>query len=152
MKAELELAEADGTSPPIQRLLEDLDEAFTFLSTAEGADQPATQVLVVDDDSRLAEVTARGLRRLGFDAHASASLRGLGPGEVLILDLGLIEGLEESQREEVKAARPIIVTGASDRASRAIAARLDASDYLVKPVDLQELLAAINRRTEEGRP
>ena len=38
MKAELELAEADGTSPPVERLLEDLDEAFGLLSAAEDAD------------------------------------------------------------------------------------------------------------------
>jgi DNA-binding response OmpR family regulator len=146
MKAELELAEADGTSPPIERLLEDLQEAFGLLSVAEDADQPAVQVLVVDDDSRLAEVTAKGLRRLGFDAHASARLGKLRPGEVLIVDLGLIDGLEESQLDEVRAARPIIVTGATDRASRAIGDSVDASDYLVKPVALDDLIAAIKRR------
>ena len=32
-------------------------------------------VLVVDDDARLAEITARGLRRLGFDADSSSRLR-----------------------------------------------------------------------------
>lgn len=146
MKAELELAEADGTSPPIERLLQDLQEAFGLLSVAEDADQPPAQVLVVDDDGRLAEVTAKGLRRLGFDAHASATLGKLRPGEVLIVDLGLIEGLEESQLDEVRAARPIIVTGATDRASRAIGDSVDASDYLVKPVDLDDLIAAIKRR------
>jgi DNA-binding response OmpR family regulator len=148
MKAELELAEADGTSPPIERLLEDLEEAFGLLSAAEDADQPTVRVLVVDDDSRLAEVTARGLRRLGFDARASAALGELRPGDVLIVDLGLIDGLEESQLEDVRAARPIIVTGAADRASRAIGDRMDASDYLVKPVELSELSAAIKRRVE----
>ena len=148
MKAELELAEADGTSPPIERLLEDLEEAFGLLSAAEDAGQPAVQVLVVDDDRRLAEVTARGLRRLGFDARASATLGELRPGDVLIVDLGLIDGLEESELELVRAARPIIVTGAADRASRAIGDRMDASDYLLKPVELSELSAAIKRRVE----
>jgi CheY-like chemotaxis protein len=146
LKAELELAEADGTSPPIERLLEDLDEAFGWLSAAEGADRPATSVLIVDDDNRLAEVTARGLRRLGFDARASATLEELRPGEVLIIDLGLIEGLDESQMEEVRAARPIIVTGATDRASRALGDSVDASGYLVKPVELDALSGAIKRR------
>jgi DNA-binding response OmpR family regulator len=146
MKAELELAEADGTSPPIERLLQDLQEAFGLLSVAEDAEQPAAQVLVVDDDGRLAEVTAKGLRRLGFDAHASATLGNRRAGEVLIVDLGVIEGLEESQLDEVRAARPIIVTGATDRASRAIGDSVDASDYLVKPVDLDDLIAAIKRR------
>lgn len=148
MKAELELAEADGTSPPIERLLEDLEEAFGLLSAAEDADQPITRVLVVDDDSRLAEITARGLRRLGFEARASATLGELRPGEVLIVDLGLIEGLDQSHLQEVRAARPIIVTGATDRASRTLGDSVDASDYLVKPVELDALSAAIKRRKQ----
>jgi DNA-binding response OmpR family regulator len=66
----------------------------------------------------------------------------------LVVDLGLIDGLEDSQLEEVRAARPIIVTGANDRASRALGDSVDASDYLVKPVELDELSAAIKRRKE----
>lgn len=149
LKAELELAEADGTSPPIERLLEDLDEAFGLLSAAEGADRPATSVLVVDDDNRLAEVTAKGLRRLGFDAHASASLPRLTAGVVLIVDLGLLDELDGAGLEAVRLARPIIVTGAADRASRALGERVAASDYLVKPVDLEQLRAAINLRAAD---
>ena len=38
---------------------------------------------------------------------------------------------------------------ATDPASRALAGALAASDYLVKPVDLEELAAAINRRMAE---
>jgi two-component system nitrogen regulation response regulator GlnG len=152
IKAELELAEADGTSPPVGRLLEDLEEAFAWLSAAEDTGESATRVVIVDDDNRLAEITAKGLRRLGFDARASASLGRLKAGEVLILDLGLLDALDEAELEDVRAARPIIVTGAADRASRARGERVNATDYLVKPVDLKELRAAINRRTEEGRP
>ena len=149
MKAELELAEADGTTASIERLLEDLDEAFGLLSAAEDAQDRVVSVLVVDDDSRLAEVTAKGLRRLGFDAHASDSLRRLRPGEVLVVDLGVLDGLDDAALEEIRVARPIIVTGASGKASRAIGDRVDASDYQVKPVDLAELSSAIKRRTAE---
>jgi CheY-like chemotaxis protein len=150
IKAELELAEADGTTPSIERLLEDLDEAFGLLSAAEDAGWPATQVLVVDDDARLAEVTAKGLRRLGFDAHASGSIRRLRPGEVLVVDLGLLGDLDKAGLDEVRRARPIIVTGATSRASRELGERVDAYDYQLKPVDLDELRAAINRRKGEG--
>lgn len=151
MKAELELAEADGVVPPVERLLEDLDEAFSELALAEDAGS-AARVLVVDDDSRLAEVTARGLRRLGFDAHAAANLRALRTGEVLVVDLGVLEGLDDAALELVRSARPIIVTGATDRASRAAGDRVDPSDYLVKPVDLAELATAVNRRKTGGEP
>jgi ActR/RegA family two-component response regulator len=50
----------------------------------------------------------------------------------------------------LKAARPIVVTGASDPGSRALAADLDASDYLLKPVELEDVVAAINRRAAKG--
>ena len=149
MKAELELAEADATAVPVERLLEDLEEAFGELAIAEDAGA-ATRVLVVDDDERLAEVTARGLRRLGFDAHASTAVRALRFAEVLVVDLGLLSGLDEAALEAVRMARPVIVTGGTDRAARALGERVDASDYLVKPVDLAELKEAINRRKAEA--
>lgn len=149
MKAELELAEADGTPAQVERLLKDVEEAFGELAIAEDAGA-ATRVLVVDDDQRLAEVTARGLRRLGFDAHASAALRALRFGEVLVVDLGLLRNLDDAAMESVRMMRPVIVTGGTDRAARALGERVDASDYLVKPVDLAELKEAINRRKAEG--
>jgi CheY-like chemotaxis protein len=150
LKAELELSEADGTTPPIDRLLADLDEAFALLGTAEGKSQGVGWVLVVDDDGRLAEITARGLRRLGFEADSSSQLRQLRDGEVLVFDLGLFSGLDPAAKKSVRAARPIVVTGATDAAGRALAASLEASDYLVKPVDLDELAAAIKRRMERA--
>jgi CheY-like chemotaxis protein len=149
LKAELELAEADGTTPPTDRLLADVDEAFDLLATAEGASHAAGRVLVLDDDARLAEITARGLRRLGFDADAASRLRELRDGEVLVFDLGLVPGLDAAAKRSVRSAKPIIVTGATDAAGRALAASLDASDYLVKPIELEELAAAIRRRGEE---
>ena len=150
LKAELELAEVDGAAPPTKRLLEDVREALTYLSAAEDASHFRGTVLVVDDDARLAEITARGLRRLGFDADASTSLRSLRAGEVLVFDLSLLEALDAGGRQAISASRPIVVTGATDPGSRALAASLDASDYLVKPVELDELAVAINRRMAEA--
>lgn len=149
LKAELELSEVDGTTPPSDRLLAGLDEAFAFLVAAESASQGPGLVLVVDDDARLAEITARGLRRLGYDAESSSSLRPLRVREVLVFDLGLLGGLDVASKKSVRAAKPIVVTGATDRASRALASSLDASDYLVKPIELDELAAAIKRRMQE---
>lgn len=149
LKAELELAELDGAAPPTNRLLDDAREALTHLSAAEDASHLRGAVLVVDDDVRLAEITARGLRRLGFDADASSSLRILRAREVLVVDLSLLEDLDAASRQDVRARRPIVVTGATDAGSRALAASLDATDYLVKPIELEELAAAINRRFGE---
>jgi CheY-like chemotaxis protein len=150
LKAELELSEVDGTTPPIDRLLAGLDEAFALLTAAESASQDSAHVLVVDDDARLAEITARGLRRLGYAADSSSALRPLRKREVLVFDLSLFPGLEAAAKKSVRAAKPIVVTGATDRASRALAASLDASDYLVKPVELDDLAAAIKRRMAEA--
>jgi DNA-binding response OmpR family regulator len=105
---------------------------------------------VVDDDGRLAEITARGLRRLGYEADSSNALRPLRAGEVLIFDLSLVAGLDAAAKQSVQAAKPIVVTGATDPASRALASSLEASDYLVKPVDLDELAAALKRRMAEA--
>jgi DNA-binding response OmpR family regulator len=67
-----------------------------------------------------------------------------------VFDLGLAHALDPNARLILKAARPIVVTGATDPGSRALAGDLDASDYLVKPVELEDLVKAISRRMEEG--
>ena len=54
-----------------------------------------------------------------------------------MVDLGMLESLDEESLKDIRAARPVIVTGATNRASRELAARLNARDYLVKPVDLK---------------
>jgi len=141
---------ADGDAPPMERLLDDVRDALSQLEAVEDASQLRGAVLVVDDDERLAEITARGLRRLGFDADSSTKLSALPAREVVVFDLSVLEALDARSHRDLKASRPIVVTGATDAASRALAASLDASDYLVKPVVLEELAAAIKRRLAEG--
>jgi DNA-binding response OmpR family regulator len=146
MRAELELAHEDGSAPSVERLLGDVSDALDLLGQVEVAALHLVSVLVVDDDERLAELTARGLRRLGYDADSAIRLRPLRSGEVVVFDLGASASLDFAEREALRSARPIIVTGAADPASRAMAEDLDASAYLVKPVDLEELAVAIKRR------
>ena len=146
LKAELELADADGALPPAAVLLGDLNEALSHLEAVEQSTFALVPVLVVDDDERLGELTARGLRRLGYEAEATRGLRRLRAGEVVVFDLGLAAGLDVAARSALKASRPIVVTGATDPGSRAQAAGLAASDYLVKPIELEDLVAAIGRR------
>ena len=148
LKAELELAEADGSPPPVDRLLGDVDEAFAHLSAAEESERPSVRVLVLDDDARLGEITARGLRRLGFEADSSSSLPESLGGAVPVIDLGLLDAAGADALRLLRSARPIVVTGATDRASRDRAAEIGATDYLVKPVDLEELATALRRRSD----
>ena len=150
MRAELEIAEADETAPPVERLLGDLRDALETLSVVESAALGVVRVLVVDDDERLGELTARGLRRLGFDAESAGGLRSLRPHEVVVFDLGLLGMLSRGDRMALRASRPVVLTGAVDAASRALAEDLDASDYLVKPVEPEALAAAIMRRDAEA--
>jgi len=145
LKAELELAEMDARAPSTKDLMRDVSEALDLLGAAESAAFDFAIVVVLDDDARLAELTARGLRRLGYEAESGRDWRSRRDHEVIVFDLGLAQSLPADQRSALRSARPIVVTGATDPASRALAASLNASDFLVKPVDLQELAAAIDR-------
>jgi len=71
MRAEVELADSDGAAPPIERLLSDLREALEMLGQVESAAFALVRVVVLDDDERLGELTARSLRRLGYEAESS---------------------------------------------------------------------------------
>ncbi len=144
------MAEQDADPPAVDRLLGDVREALELLGEVEAAALGVARVLVLDDDERLGELTARGLRRQGCDAEASSRLRPLRSGELVVVDLGLVAGLDEEERRFLGQARPIVVTGAADAASRALAADLGATDYFLKPVDVEELMAAIKRRLNAG--
>jgi len=147
MRAELELSQSDGQGSPVERVLGDLGEALGYLDEVESAALAIVPVLVLDDDERLGELTARGLRRLGYEAESAGRLRALRPREVVVFDLSLSNSLDSAGLAAIRAARPIVVTGATDPGSRALAEELDASDYLVKPVELEGLAAAIKRRS-----
>lgn len=151
MRAELELASMDGAAAPVDRVLGDLREALELVGAVESAAFAVVPVLVLDDDERLGELTARGLRRLGYEAESAARMRPLRPHEVVVLDLSLSTSLDADALAMLRSARPIVVTGATDPGSRAMAEDLGASDYLVKPVELDGLAAAINRRSAEAR-
>jgi DNA-binding response OmpR family regulator len=152
MKAELELADPDGEARNAQGLMRDLREALEALAAVEAAALGLVRVVVIDDDERLAELTARGLRRLGYDAESCSRFRTPRPREVVVFDLGLAAGLATEERGALRAARPIVVTGATDAASRAVAASLGACDYLIKPVEPEVLAAAISSRIADDRP
>jgi hypothetical protein len=151
LQAELELADGDGAALSVDRLLVNVSQALAELSRAETAAFNLVTVLVLDDDARLGELTALGLRRLGYEAESGTEWRPVRSGEVVVFDLGLVPSLSPQQRAELKHARPIVVTGGTDQVSRALAASLDSTDYLVKPVPPDDLAAAIGRRAALNR-
>jgi two-component system, OmpR family, KDP operon response regulator KdpE len=120
-----------------------------------------TTIMVVEDDAPLREALATSLAAHGYDiveastaeeAVVSAGYRG---PDLVLLDLSLpgVDGLEALRRFRTFTSVPIVVLTVRDGKADKVAA-LDggADDYIVKPFDLDELLArlraALRRRPE----
>jgi two-component system response regulator MprA len=110
------------------------------------------RVLVVEDDPDIGDVVRRSLRREGYDVRlASDGSEALDEAAVfepdaVVLDLGLpkVDGIEVSRRLRADGDVPILMLTARDSVdSRVEGLDSGADDYLVKPFDLQELLARL---------
>ena len=119
------------------------------------ADQPATRILVVEDDQDIRDLVTLQLSRAGYTAESVGSgneaiemVRRSAP-DLIIMDLRM------SGKSGIEAARdirdagfpaPIVALSASREAAE-IEAALAAgfSDYLFKPLDRHELVAAVER-------
>lgn len=111
------------------------------------------RILIIEDESHLAQALARGLRQQGYAVDISLSgkegqdLAMINEYDLLLLDLNLpeIEGLEICR--QVRSEKPellILILTARDRLHDRIAG-LDqgADDYLAKPFHFEELTARI---------
>ena len=121
------------------------------------------RVLLVEDDSLLGDAIAAGLGQAGFavdwthDGLSAAAALNADEYAAVVLDLGLprLSGLEVLQQARAKRnAVPILVLTARDAVEDRIRG-LDsgADDYVVKPVDLDELAARLRSliRRSQGR-
>jgi DNA-binding response OmpR family regulator len=127
------------------------------------------QLLIIEDDARLAQMVGEYLERSGFgvthalDAKAGLALLQEPPGampDLVILDLMLpdLDGLEVCRRVRALPGEaghvPILMlTAKGDPMDRIVGLELGADDYLPKPFEPRELLArirAILRRRSEG--
>jgi DNA-binding response OmpR family regulator len=112
-----------------------------------------TRVLVVEDDTDIAQVLQRSLRLEGYEvrvaADGEAALTSYGEfaPDLLVLDLGLpkLDGVEVAKRlREGGDDLPILMLTARDALeSRVEGLDSGADDYLVKPFERQELLARL---------
>jgi DNA-binding response OmpR family regulator len=121
------------------------------------------RLLIAEDDPMLGPGLKRALERAGYvadlartgeEAIAAAAAQ---PYALLLLDLGLPEVEGMAAMRAIRRRRPdmpIIIVTAQDRAEQKVEG-LDAGadDYVVKPFDLEELLARIRARirSREGR-
>lgn len=111
------------------------------------------RVLLVEDDPQLGDGLTVGLRQAGFavdwvkDGLAADQALATETFDVIVLDLGLpkLSGMEVLKRLRLRGqSLPALILTAHDSTADKIAG-LDggADDYLVKPIDLDELAARI---------
>ena len=114
-----------------------------------------SRILVVDDDTALAEMIGIVLRTEGFDpvfcedgAQAVEIFRSAKP-DLVLLDLMLpgIDGIEVCSRIRAESGTPVIMlTAKSDTADVVKGLESGADDYMVKPFNPKELVARIRTR------
>ena len=122
--------------------------------------EPALQALLVEDDSRLAELTREYLGGHGVAVEVvSDGRRGLqealrGRWDVVLLDLMLpgLGGLELCRELRVRSDVPItVLTARGEEADRVMGLETGADDYLAKPFSPRELLARIRAVTRRAK-
>jgi two-component system, response regulator RegA len=113
-------------------------------------------LLIVEDDDRLRSRLASALRDRGFDTRGASdydsaveAAKADSP-EYVLVDLrmpGPMSGLDVIR--EIKAIDPatvvVVLTGYGSIATAVEAVRLGASDYLTKPADVDQIVAALSR-------
>ncbi len=119
----------------------------------------ALSVLIVDDEEEFAAALAERLELRGMEtAWASSADRALDllserSFEVVLLDVKMpgTGGFEAARRirERHPGTRVILLTGHSTADEREEGRRIGAVAYLLKPVDLEDLLETIERTAKE---
>lgn len=129
-------------------------------TTHSTTDEGTLQVLLVEDDERLARLTSRYLQehgiivtiaRTGPEGLAEASRHAY---DVLLLDLMLPgrDGVEVCRELRTRSDVPIIMlTARGEEADRVLGLESGADDYLAKPYSSRELLARIRAQVRRAR-
>lgn len=123
------------------------------------------RVLLVEDDSRIANFVAKGLRENSYavdiaeDGDEAAYMASINPYDLFVLDVNLPKknGFEVcSELRENGNKKPVLMLTARDAIDDRISGLdIGADDYLTKPFEFRELLArlrALSRRQGELRP
>ncbi len=121
------------------------------------------QLLMIEDDTRLANMVGEYLRQSGYDfVHAATGAGGLealqaNAPDLVILDLMLpdMDGLEvcrriKSQGGDASRTAVLMLTAKGDPMDRIVGLEIGADDYLPKPFEPRELLARIRAVLRRG--
>jgi two-component system response regulator RegA len=116
---------------------------------------PPPSLLIVDDDRVLRERLARAFRDRGFDVRTAAgadeaiTLAREDPPELAVVDLRMPGRTGLEVLSELLALEPttkvVMLTGYGSIATAVEAVRLGATNYLAKPADADDVLAAFAR-------
>ena len=121
----------------------------------------AEHILVIEDETRIADLLRRGLTYEGFrvsvagDGPAGLAIARDDPPDLVILDWMLpgLDGLEVCRRLRAAGPVPIIMLTAKESVPDRVAGlNAGADDYMVKPFAFDELLARIRAQLRRNRP
>jgi len=111
-----------------------------------------TRVLIVEDETSLAEAVRYGLEREGFacviapEGGAAIERFSIDPPDIVLLDLMLpgVSGVDVCRSIRRISTTPIIVVSAkSAEVDKVVALEMGADDYITKPFGMRELVARI---------
>jgi two-component system OmpR family response regulator len=130
------------------------------MSEAPVEEPTTTRLLMVEDDERLAQLTARYLEQYGLavthvaDGKEAIRVATQGGFDLVLLDLMLpgCDGIEVCRTLRGRIDVPIIiVTARADEADRVLGLEIGADDYVSKPFSSRELLARIRAQVRRAR-
>jgi DNA-binding NtrC family response regulator len=116
-------------------------------------------LLLIDDDADVLRSVGDYFERIGYEVHRAATghegveaFERLRP-DVVILDLHLpdLSGMEVLERLRASGAAVILMTGQGDIETAVRAMQLGAENFLIKPIDMSHLQAAVQRVADKVR-
>ena len=120
------------------------------------------QVLIAEDEDRIAAFVQKGLRAHGYatlraaDGETALALARSDDVDLVVLDIGLpgIDGFEVLRRlRQAGSEVPVIILTARDSVADTVTGlESGADDYMAKPFSFDELLARVRRRLRPATP
>ena len=115
-------------------------------------------ILIVEDDPVLNRLLVKELRKAGYDIDSASSWRdakerlSVFAPSLVLLDVNLPDASGFGPLSEIAGSRPVVMLTAYGNVNQAVEAmRLGAADYLVKPVNLDELELVIRAALERSQ-